>query len=159
LKFKLVVTYSDQKIDVFKRLLKSLKDQNEDYLLVCVYQGNQLIHEHESMIKEYVKDKFILLQSDMCSLSKARNKGLEYIYGNYNLNENDLILFPDDDCWYETNFLKKVTNLDWQSNEFYTFRVFDPYEKKEFGKRKKNIAINLNYLNSFRLPISVGLVI
>lgn len=159
MKFKLVVTYSDEKIDVFKRLLNSLKNQKEQFLIVCVYQGQQSIDEHYSMIKEYVEDKFVLLQSERCSLSKARNKALEYIYENYHIHEDDLILFPDDDCWYENDFFEKVSNLDWKANEFYSFRVFDPYEKKEFGKRKKDISVNLNYLNSFRLPISVGLVI
>lgn len=159
MKFKLVVTYSDEKIDVFKRLLISLKEQKENFFIFCIYQGNQSINDHNSMIKEFVEDKFILLQSERCSLSKARNIGLKYIYENYQIDGDDLILFPDDDCWYENNFFEKVAALNWITTDFYTLRVFDPYKHKEFGKRKKNISVNLNYLNSFRLPISVGLII
>lgn len=159
MKFKLVVTYSDDKINVFERLLNSLKGQLENVFLVCVYQGKESLEKHDILIRKYIGNKFTLLQSERCSLSKARNIGLDYIYKNMDVNEQDFIMFPDDDCWYEDNTFKKISSLDWDEKDFYSLRVFDPYTNKEFGKRKKSNSIKLNYFNSFRLPISVGLVI
>ncbi|MBO2550344.1 hypothetical protein [Shewanella algae] len=59
----------------------------------------------------------------------------------------------------EKDFFRNVSSLDWDRNDFYSVRVFDPYVNKAFGKRRKNVKIALNYLNSFKLPISVGLII
>ncbi|MEZ9109872.1 glycosyltransferase family A protein [Vibrio cyclitrophicus] len=157
--FKLVVTYSDDKVEVFKRLLNSLKAQADNIFMVCVYQGEQPVEEHENMISQYIEGSFVLLKSHRCSLSEARNKGLKYIYDNYALCPDDVVMFPDDDCWYENGFFERVTGLNWKENDFYSFRVFDPIERKEFGKRKSNISVSLNYLNAFRLPISVGLAV
>lgn len=47
--------------------------------------------------------KFTYLLTNPCSLSKARNIGLDYVEGEY-------IAFPDDDCWYEPDTLSKVLN-------------------------------------------------
>lgn len=44
---------------------------------------------------------FCYLQSDPCSLSKARNIGLRQVTSEY-------VCFPDDDCWYEPDTLRKV---------------------------------------------------
>jgi len=159
MKFTMIVTYRDDKIEYFKRFLKSLKNQVFKPRLICIYQGSDLFIKHKELIKSYVEDNFILLQTEKCSLSKARNQGLKYLYDNYDNHEDEFILFPDDDCWYEDNFLNNVSKLDWNNVGFYTLRVFDPYQSKVFGKRPKDVEVNLNYLNSFRLPISVGLVI
>jgi len=45
----------------------------------------------------------IHLKSDI-GLSRARNKGLKQV-------EGDIIAFPDDDCWYQSDLLERVANL------------------------------------------------
>lgn len=47
---------------------------------------------------------FVYIKYHRCSLSHARNVGLEYVKGTY-------IGFPDDDCWYEPDTLYKVMHL------------------------------------------------
>ncbi len=44
---------------------------------------------------------FTYIKHEHCSLSCARNIGLRYATGDY-------VGFPDDDCWYETDVLKRV---------------------------------------------------
>lgn len=65
--------------------------------LIFIDQGNNKIVFNQ--LNPQIK--FVYLQHKPCSLSVARNYGLKYIKGKF-------IAFPDDDCWYEPDTLKKV---------------------------------------------------
>ena len=47
---------------------------------------------------------FVYIKTDKCSLSHARNLAIPKITG-------DIVSFPDDDCWYPKNLLKKVIDV------------------------------------------------
>lgn len=66
-------------------------DQNDDNRLIPIINGYQ--------------DKFTIIH--LCSakgVSLGRNTGIKKISG-------DLVAFPDDDCWYENDLLKRVFDL------------------------------------------------
>ncbi|MCQ2588780.1 MAG: glycosyltransferase family 2 protein, partial [Treponema sp.] len=48
--------------------------------------------------------KFTYVKTEHCSLSHARNLGLPLVEGEY-------VCFPDDDCWYEPDTLKKALEI------------------------------------------------
>lgn len=96
----LVQTSQNRRTEL-KRFLSSLNAQKgidfKNIQLIFIDQGDNkdVFEELNSSIDfKYVK-------ASPCSLSKARNIGLEYAKGEY-------IGFPDDDCWYEENTLCKV---------------------------------------------------
>lgn len=65
--------------------------------LIFIDQGNNKIVFNQ--LNPQIK--FVYLQHKPCSLSVARNYGLQYIKGKY-------VAFPDDDCWYEPDTLQKA---------------------------------------------------
>lgn len=83
------------------RFLKSLNAQAgidfRQIQLVFVDQGNN--RDVFDALNPQIN--FVYVKGEICSLSKARNVGLEYVTGEY-------IGFPDDDCWYEPDTLCKV---------------------------------------------------
>ena len=96
----LVQTSRDRTFEL-KRFLDSLNAQVgivfKDIQLIFIDQGDnrEIFREINSEIDfEYIK-------TTPCSLSKARNIGLKHVKGDY-------VGFPDDDCWYEPDTLKKA---------------------------------------------------
>lgn len=83
------------------RFVKSLNSQeNIDFKsiqLIFIDQGN-----NEYIFKSLNSDiEFTYIKYKQCSLSHARNIGLNYVKGEY-------VGFPDDDCWYESNVVYKI---------------------------------------------------
>lgn len=98
--------------------------------------------------------KFTQVFSEFVSLSVARNIGLDNL-----IKCDDFVLgFPDDDCWYPELFFEKLLNqfTELQAN-ILSLNVCDPYVNQNLGNRPKDIQEKINYLNIFKLPISVGL--
>ena len=96
-----LVQTSQNRRKELKRFLTSLNAQKEidfkSIQLIFVDQGDNLDVFEE--INAAIDFKYI--KTSPCSLSKARNIGLEYVKGEF-------VGFPDDDCWYEEDTLYKV---------------------------------------------------
>lgn len=65
--------------------------------LIFIDQGNNKIVFNQ--LNPQIK--FVYLQHKPCSLSVARNYGLQHVKGQF-------VGFPDDDCWYEPDTLQKA---------------------------------------------------
>lgn len=96
-----LVQTSQNRREELKRFLNSLNAQEmidfKGIQLIFVDQGDNLDIFKE--INPLIDFKYI--KATPCSLSKARNIGLEYVKGEF-------VGFPDDDCWYEEDTLYKV---------------------------------------------------
>lgn len=94
-----VVTSEDRIVDgSFEKFLNSVTLQEEDLRIVVGLRGCSL---PEKLSKKVTLSIALPLQT---SLSKARN---ELIYA-YPYGPNDLVCFPDDDCWYPKGLLEKI---------------------------------------------------
>jgi len=96
-----LVQTSQNRQSELMRFINSLNSQigidfNEVQLIFVDQESNREVFDE--LRKEIV---FTYVPSSHCSLSYARNIALPYVKGEY-------IAFPDDDCWYETDTLKKV---------------------------------------------------
>ena len=96
-----LVQTSQNRVKELLRYVESLNAQeNIDFSKI------QLIFVDQGDCKEALKNlnpqiHFVYIKYKPSSLSHARNIGLKYVKGEY-------IAFPDDDCWYEPDTLKKV---------------------------------------------------
>lgn len=100
IKLSMVMTSRSRREEI-KRYIDSLNRQSEEVFkflqLIFVDQGdNKNLFE---VLDSQIDFKYISYHT--CSLSEARNVGLEFVNGDY-------ICFPDDDCWYDDNTLKLV---------------------------------------------------
>lgn len=96
----LIIT-SQKRYRALLRFVESLNAQKDiafsDVQLIFIDQGDngKAFEELNSEID------YTYLKKSKCSLSHARNVGLQYVKGEY-------IAFPDDDCWYEPDTLSRV---------------------------------------------------
>lgn len=130
-----------------QRFLDSLTNLSDDIkqniLLVIVNQGEKMQAEPDINYKEVCIEK--------CSLSHARNVGLQYI------EESGIVGFPDDDCWYNQTVLPFVLE-NIVDNDFICVGVFDPYKNIPYGRnREMNQIATITEENVLVLPISVGI--
>lgn len=97
-----LITATLGRINEFRILLESLKSQTyKDYELIVVDQNE---HDYiEKIIRDFQKLNVRYIKSKVKGLSYNRNIGLKYACG-------EIIGFPDDDCFYDDNLLKEVTN-------------------------------------------------
>lgn len=100
MKLSLIQT-SQNRQDELKRFVESLNGQvgidfNQIQFIFVDQEDNR--HVFDDLDKRI---EFVYIKYHHCSLSHARNIGLEHVTGDY-------IGFPDDDCWYEPNTLSKV---------------------------------------------------
>ncbi len=79
--------------------------------------------------------------------------GVEFISGN-------IVCFPDDG-WYEPGLLEKVARyLSFHSSiPLYLHNVFDPNQKRSYGKRPLDVVIPVSFRNIFQLPTSAGIFV
>lgn len=85
-----------------ERLLKSLQNQSfHDFEIIIVDQNEH--HEIEKLAQSFPTLNVIYIRSDRKGLSYNRNIGLKHAKG-------EIIGFPDDDCYYESNLLSNVYN-------------------------------------------------
>jgi hypothetical protein len=121
--------YNEDNYSDFLRLTNSLFSQNKEVIFVhgVLFQDyhleNKLIlNNSTNYLSKYFYSKKII------SLSKARNFLINQFYNE--LDEYDYISFPDDDCWYPTEFWgwfdKLIKNDDVQL--FYTRFCSDPID-------------------------------
>lgn len=102
MKFSLVMATINRR-DEIKRFLASLREQSyRDFELIVVDQNDD---ERVAGLLAPYADKFAIKHVRSAKgLSRARNVGLRYATG-------DVIAFPDDDCWYSRDLLRRVAQL------------------------------------------------
>ena len=91
--------------------------------------------------------QFDYIQTSHCSLSHARNIALSFVKGKY-------VAFPDDDCWYDRDTLKKI--LDCLKN--YKDGIAIPAQNEDnifINKFGKKAAYLTKYLQYGVLSISI----
>jgi hypothetical protein len=156
MRVSLIATTVDREKEVI-RLLNSIKNQ------VCVdfYFDMILVDQlgifNKSTLDEFQSKSFNIrhiVVDKVISLSESRNIALSYV-----CSDSDIICFPDDDCWYSSEFfnsLKKCFEI--YKTDIICTNVFDPLTVKRYGNRPyKHSKVGFN--NIFSLPISVGIFI
>jgi glycosyltransferase involved in cell wall biosynthesis len=107
-KFSLVLCTLGR-VDLLRDFIESLHSQEyKNFELIIVDQN--LDERLREIIFSYSKSFEIKHVKSDRGLSKSRNLGLNYIAG-------DIVAFPDDDCVYPNELLKKVNDL-FDSNDF-----------------------------------------
>jgi glycosyltransferase involved in cell wall biosynthesis len=92
------------RVEEVRRLLDSLHAQTyQDFELIVVDQNPD---DRLKPILAMYKEEFSILhlRSESKGLSRARNLGLKYVSG-------DVLVFPDDDCWYPAGLLEQVASF------------------------------------------------
>ena len=106
---------------------------------------------------------FVYIKTERCSLSHARNLGLDAVSG-------DIVSFPDDDCWYPNGIISDI--LCWFENNEYdgcTGRVTNengiPYNRYSYQSRlltkeehagASSICMFLKYDQRIRFDENIG---
>jgi len=102
--FSLIVATINRKNEL-NRLIKSLVQQSYNHFELIIVDMNNDENEIASLVSEIHKIKIRIFRPyKKLGASAARNFGSKYAIGN-------ILTFPDDDCWYETNVLFKISNL------------------------------------------------
>lgn len=154
MKISLVVTTNDR-VKIFERLLKSIENNIYKDVELIVIDQNQF-NENDKLINAY-KEKIKIIHyktNKIISLSKARNIGLKFVTG-------DIIGFPDDDCWYEKDFLCRLKSVFLENNwDAICTSVYDPIRKQIYGnKQSKNDIEIMNMDNVIKFSTSVGIFV
>lgn len=129
--------------DEFKRLVKSLEDQEiGSFELIAVSQDN---HELVANILENSKINKKHIRISKKGLSIARNEGLKHVSGT-------IVTFGDDDCWYPKNIFKKVEGIIRTENiQIACFKILDPIINEMYKNYKKEEKTNINELDIFKV--------
>lgn len=109
MKFTLILATLGRSDEV-RRMLESLKRQSyQDFEVVLIDQNSD--NRVFKLYKEYC-DSFQInyIRTQEKGLSHARNLAIQY--GKL----NDIVGFPDDDCWYSRDTLKQVNKFFLQSD-------------------------------------------
>lgn len=142
----------DREPEIIERFFKSLETQvHKDFELIVVDQNKG---DDIKKLSDKYHNKFRLryIFSEK-GLSKARNKGLNYIDG-------DIVGFPDDDCWYDSNLLKEVSNF-FETKKNYsilTGRSIDENKQESAGKFQE-YSSDINKNNIWNVAISFSIFI
>jgi glycosyltransferase involved in cell wall biosynthesis len=85
-----------------RRFLDSLRSQtHRQFRLILIDQNDD--RRLEPILAEYRDDVPLLRVTSKPGLSRARNVGLRHV-------EGDVVSFPDDDCWYPPDLLRRVAD-------------------------------------------------
>lgn len=129
MKFTLIVATLGRSIEIERLFESLLKQSYKKFNIIIVDQNTD---DRVYNLYEHYKDKLeiIYIHTDQKGLSNARNLGLKCTL-------NDIIAFPDDDCWYPENTLKYI-------NELFINKKIDIITGKPIDA-KGNVLLN-NYL-------------
>lgn len=156
MKITLILTTVDKKIDVI-RLFNSIKMQLSDsHFFEIVFIDQNFIFSNDDLILFETNNITInhIVLNEVVSLSKARNIGLSNA-----VLDSDVICFPDDDCWYSSEFFSSLNMaFDLYESDIICTNVYDPLNIKRYGQRPFK-RTQVNFSNVFSLPISVGIFI
>ncbi|WP_158541044.1 glycosyltransferase family 2 protein [Sporosarcina sp. BI001-red] len=127
-----------------KRLLDSILDQQDVQLeIIIIAQGN--FKKVRSLLNEYINRLTIqLIETNEKGLSKARNEGLHHVQ-----NES-ILVFTDDDCWYPPGIFKKIENKI-LSSDISTFQIADPERNKLFKQYPELQSRHRSIFRSFKV--------
>jgi GT2 family glycosyltransferase len=100
--FSLVLCTVGDKGDL-RRVLHSLVAQTFSNFEVIVVDQNEH-HRLDAIVADYADRLNLTHVRNGRGLSRSRNRGIEGA-------EAQIIGFPDDDCWYEANFLERMASL------------------------------------------------
>lgn len=162
MKISLIQTASTREKELV-RFISSLQKQkicdSDQIEYVFVDQGDN----YHLFLEIKNKVDFIYIKTDCCSLSHARNLGLDAASG-------DIICFPDDDCWFPNGILADVlSKFNDEGIDGYTGRVTNedgvPYnvykpnscmltKEKHFGA--SSICMFLRNVHEIRFDENIG---
>lgn len=147
MKVDLIVTSRDNH-QLVLRLLESLTDQKKYVKIIFINQNEE---SYSDILYGF---DYVEIMARHLPLSKARNLGLIHC-------TEELVGFPDDDCWYEKDFFNKLLSYFTQNPDFdiACTSVYDPLARRTYGRRPLNLECDVNYSNILDLPISVGIFI
>ncbi|HWJ80105.1 MAG TPA: glycosyltransferase family 2 protein [Niallia sp.] len=105
-----------------RRLLDSLDNQTyKKFEVIIVSQDN--FDKVDDILEEY-NLCYQHIKTNQRGLSNARNIGLKYIVGS-------IVTFSDDDCWYPTNALGKISNdFESSNSSIICYQIEDPIKKQ-----------------------------
>lgn len=148
-RFSLIVATIDRTHEL-SVLLRSLAGQQmRDFELIIVDQNSDdrvslLLEEFAAKTAE--QESFIPVKHFRCNpgLSRARNLGLAHSTG-------DILAFPDDDCWYQSDTLKIVNTWFDQHKGYGILSIGCRDEKGQIsGNRWWQSECDLKWINIFR---------
>jgi len=151
LSFSLIVPTLGRSLEI-QALFDSLKNQSyKNFDLIIVDQNDdnrvlKIVENNKSTLD------IIYIRSKIKGLSANRNLGINYAHG-------QILCFPDDDCTYEQNTLKKVNNFfNLKPNmNIYSCGVKDLKLNKRFNMPLADSL--LSGYNYFNKAISIGIFI
>lgn len=148
IKYSLILATLNPKPDLLLRFFESLKKQTiQNFELIIVDQSTPPVTK--KLIDKYNNFFDIQFITSEKGLSRARNLGTKLAKGEF-------LLFPDDDCWYDNNFFKLLTEyINIEKNRILTFRAandnniniakFDPHSglcnKYNIWRRVSSISL------------------
>lgn len=154
MKISLIVT-TYNRVKEMETLFTTLKDSTfNNFQLIVIDQSDlEVIKELCTKYENLFEIKYV--KASRMSLSKARNLGIDYING-------DLIAFPDDDCWYNKEFLEKVNDIFENHKDITAIctGVYDPINNLPYSSiESKKPIVKINSFNAFKYTTSVGIFI
>ena len=104
------------------------------------FNSNLILHELKS--------------SEVLPLSVARNILLRELH-QLNPRSDDLVGFPDDDCWYSPDFFERI--ISGKMHSVIICNVFDPILNLPYGRRPKVNLPEISQFQALNFGISVGI--
>lgn len=155
--FDLIITARDttEHIDNFVKHLRLQEFTGEMRVLFA----DQCTSWKDPLSNSVTRDRNVRIEAlsiDRSSLSHARNVAISLGL------RNDIVAFPDDDCWYDKQLLASVATAFAKdpSMDVLCTNVFDPICRKSYGNRPlRPKEIRVRSYNVFSLPISVGIFV
>lgn len=151
----LVITTREE-FHVIRRFFDSLNNQNGSVFFKVIFV-NQNKHRFDGFSFHENISMTVIEINNLIPLSASRNIALSHV----NLQDFDIIAFPDDDCWYSDNLINDVLwyfGKDVSCNVLCT-NVIDPSNNKTYGGRPAGIIVPVDSNNIFSYPVSVGIFI
>jgi hypothetical protein len=155
MKISLIVTSRGgvKGVEDLKRLFTSLsmqKDINLKNLEIIFVDQSSVYEEIKSLVVFF---NFKYLKINPSSLSSARNQAMHLVTG-------VLLGFPDDDCWFHSNFFRELVNYfeDNIETSLLICNIIDPTNNKYYGN-KPLVKKNIDDYDIYFLPSSVSMFI
>jgi hypothetical protein len=143
MKIFFIIPTLNKRQNELKRLIESIASQKQAFekKILIINQGEQSFLDDDKNIIEIMLDKK--------GTSNAKNIGIEYILDK--ANDDDIICFPDDDCWYTENTIEMILSF-FRNNKCDGLigKAFDPQENKDFGFVQFEDSVIVNKRNAHK---------
>jgi len=143
-----LIVVTNSRLKDLSRFLDSILCLDYIYPYEIIIIDQNIDDSVSKLIAHYEKSNFSIIHvaSSVSSLSESRNIGISY--SNYNI-----LCFPDDDCWYDKNVLKLVTNHFTEKPEI-TFIIARWFENS-YNYPKECTYITIEDVKNFKsIPLS-----